>query len=423
MAQIFEGYPEAIDNTLVIAERCAFRLERLTGQFPLFPVPEGFTRQSYLRDLVYRGAFERYGSPLDSTVERQLEYELGMIAKADLAGYFLIVWDIVRAGNELGVLCQGRGSAANSAVCYSLGITAVDPIGMNLLFERFMSEGRKEIPDIDVDFAHQDREKVIQYVYDRYGRTHAAMAAEVVTYHTRSAIRDVGKALGLTLAQVDAVAREYDARESLAGATEVKLEGPLGERLVALCRRIDGFPRHMGIHSGGMVITRDPLVRVAPVEWATMRDRTIVQWDKDDLQDLGLIKIDLLGLGMLSLLREAFALHERVTGERLKLHTIPADDPEDVRDDAARRYDRRFPNRVARAAVDAAAHETGVFLRYRDAGCDHPARTDPRSDDPSVFTPPFGTGDRELSAPQTQAGARAHAGRAALPRAGHAHGG
>ncbi len=328
MAQIFEGYPEAIANTLVIAERCAFRLERLTGQFPLFPVPDGFTRQSYLRDLVYRGASERYGTPFDTAVERQLEYELGMIAKADLAGYFLIVWDIVRAANEMGVLCQGRGSAANSAVCYSLGITAVDPIGMDLLFERFMSEGRQEIPDIDVDFAHQDREKVIQYVYDRYGRTHAAMAAEVVTYHTRSAIRDVGKALGLTLAQVDAVAREYDARESLAGATGVKLEGPLGERLVALCERIDGFPRHMGIHSGGMVITCDPLVRVAPVEWATMRDRTIVQWDKDDLQDLGLIKIDLLGLGMLSLLREAFALHERVSGEYLKLHTIPPDDPD-----------------------------------------------------------------------------------------------
>ncbi len=323
MAQIFAGYPDAIRNTLAVAERCAFRLDRLTGQFPFFSVPDGFTRQSYLRELVYRGAAERYGSPLDSPVERQLEYELGMIAKVDLAGYFLIVWDIVRAAGELGVLCQGRGSAANSAVCYALGITAVDPIGMDLLFERFMSEGRQEIPDIDVDFAHQDREKVIQYVYDRYGRTHAAMAAEVVTYHTRSAIRDVGKVLGLTLAQVEAVAREYDARESLAGA----LEGVLGERLLALCRRIDGFPRHMGIHSGGMVITRDPLVRVAPVEWATMRDRTIVQWDKDDLQDLGLIKIDLLGLGMLSLLREAFTLHARVTGEHLQLHTIPQDDP------------------------------------------------------------------------------------------------
>ena len=323
MSQIFARHPQAIRNTIVIAERCAFRLDRLTGQFPLFPVPEGYTRQSYLRELVYQGAAQRYGTPLETNVERQLEYELGMIAKMDLAGYFLIVWDIVRAANEMRVLCQGRGSAANSAVCYALGITAVDPIGMNLLFERFMSEGRQEIPDIDVDFAHQDREQVIQYVYDRYGRTHAAMAAEVVTYHTRSAIRDIGKAIGLTLAQVDAIAAEFDARESLDG---VPVESELGERLFALCRRIDGFPRHMGIHSGGMVVTRDPLVRVAPVEWATMRDRTIVQWDKDDLQELGLIKIDLLGLGMLSLLRETFVLHERVSGERMQLHTIPYDD-------------------------------------------------------------------------------------------------
>ena len=384
MRRLFAQHPEAVEATLDIAQRCHFRLERLTGQFPLFPVSEGKTRQTYLRELVYQGAVKRYGTPLSSTVERQLEYELGIIAKMDLAGYFLIVWDIVQAAERFGVLAQGRGSAANSAVCYALGITAVDPIGMDLLFERFMSEERQEIPDIDIDFAHQDREKVIQYVYDRYGRSNAAMAAEVVTFRTRSAIRDVGKALGLTVAQVDQVSREFDARESLAGATgqreledaagtsykpEVlkrrdldtgsnvrasRLEGksdqylygfrgkdfgvdpdpgiaaPIGgetaERLYAFCRRIDGFPRHMGIHSGGMVITRDPLVRVAPVEWATMRDRTIIQWDKDDLQELGLIKIDLLGLGMLSLLREAFSLHKRCFDTSLALHTIPAGD-------------------------------------------------------------------------------------------------
>ncbi|HEY8297292.1 MAG TPA: error-prone DNA polymerase [Candidatus Baltobacteraceae bacterium] len=337
MRRLFKPYPYALRNTLNVAERCGFRLDRLLGQFPLFPVPEGYTRQTYLRELVARGAAERYGMPLSSAVERQLEYELGIIAKMDLAGYFLIVWDIVRAANELRVLCQGRGSAANSAVCYALGITAVDPVGMDLLFERFMSEERQEIPDIDIDFAHQDREKVIQYIYDRYGRSNAAMAAEVISYRTRSAIRDVGKAIGLTLAQVDAVAREYDARESLADSMG---GGETGERLLTFCRRIDGFPRHMGIHSGGMVITRDPLVRVAPVEWATMRDRTIVQWDKDDLQDLGLIKIDLLGLGMLSLLREAFAIHavlrpfdELRAGLAqddkggLGLHSIPAGDP------------------------------------------------------------------------------------------------
>jgi error-prone DNA polymerase len=427
MARIFAPYPQALANTLAIAERCRFRLDKLAGQFPLFPIPPGEgSTHGYLRTLVMRGARERYGEPLPVKVERQLEYELGIIARMDLAGYFLVVWDIARAARELGVLAQGRGSAANSAVCYALGITAVDPIGMDLLFERFLSEERNEIPDIDIDFAHQDRERVIQYVYERYDREHAAMTAEVITYRTRSAIRDLGKALGLSLAQVDAVAAEYDARESLAGALgadadgdaalpdsvrrrrdldagsnirisraaagdqpaqtpgrayapgfdavddareerpdaaaatpdvrsreankpwafygfkskdfgpdpDPQVRGPIGGAtgalLLALCRRVDGFPRHMGIHSGGMVITRSPLVEVAPVEWASMRDRTIVQWDKDDLADLGLIKIDLLGLGMLSLLRDAFALHRRRYGETkppLSLAMIPPNDP------------------------------------------------------------------------------------------------
>jgi len=417
MEALFAAYPHAIANTLAIAERCTFRLDKLAGQFPHFPVPpEETSHQSYLRTLVYRGAKTRFPQPLDTKVERQLEYELGIIARMDLAGYFLVVWDIVRAANELNVICQGRGSAANSAVCYALGITAVDPVKHDLLFERFLSEERAEVPDIDIDFAHQDREKVIQYVYDRYDREHAAMTAEVITYRTRSAIRDAGKAMGLSLAQVERVVEEYDARESLAGALgtapqaypdlpasirkrrdldagsnqyhsrgevtpsfesaderkesrpragarsdpqraitpvvnahpshqygfvakdfgsdpdpdrTAPVGGALGATLMLLCRRIDGFPRHLGIHSGGMVITRDPLVRVAPVEWATMRDRTVIQWDKDDLSDLGLIKIDLLGLGMLSLLRDAFTLFRRRYPERppLDLATIPADDP------------------------------------------------------------------------------------------------
>ena len=243
MRRLFTEYPEAVECSVAIAQRCAFRLERLTGQFPLFPVPEGSTPQSHLRKLVYEGAARRYAMPLESRVERQLEYELGLIAKMDLAGYFLIVWDIVREAAQRGVLCQGRGSAANSAVCYALGITAVDPIEMDLLFERFMSEERREIPDIDIDFAHQDRERVIQYVYERYGRPNAAMVAEVITYRTRSAIRDVGKALGLSLEQCSAIAREFDVREKLPDEA-----GP--ELLFTLCRRIANFPRHLGIHSG-----------------------------------------------------------------------------------------------------------------------------------------------------------------------------
>lgn len=316
MRRLFAEHSQALDATLEITRRCTFRLERITGQFPLFAVPQGFTPQSYLRELVMHGAAERYGMPMRPETERQIEYELGIIAKMDLAGYFLIVWDIVRAANEMGVLCQGRGSAANSAVCYVLGITAVDPIGMNLLFERFMSEERREIPDIDIDFAHQDRERVIQYVYERYGRNNAAMTAEVITYGERMALRDVAKVFGFTLDQVVKLAGDYASGE------------PLPEPLASFCRRIQSFPRHMGIHSGGMVLTRDPLVRVAPVEWATMRDRTIIQWDKDDLQELGLIKIDLLGLGMLSLLREAFSLYQRVQVDKsLALHKIPANDP------------------------------------------------------------------------------------------------
>ena len=391
MIRLFAEFPRAIANTLAIAERCAFRLDKLGGEFPLFPIPSDETSaHSYLRTLVMRGARERYAWPLDPKVERQLEYELGIIARMDLAGYFLVVWDIAQAAKRLRVLAQGRGSAANSAVCYALGITAIDPVASGLLFERFLSEERGEVPDIDIDFAHQDREKVIQYVYERYGREHAAMASEVITYRTRSSIRDVGKALGLTLGQVEQIVREYDARESLAGAVgadhvapaplpdsvtkrrdldagsnivlsrgddvpaatpgrthtpsfhladdrggddpDAHVRGPVGGELgalmLAICRRVDGFPRHMGIHSGGMVITRSPLVEVAPVEWATMRDRTIVQWDKDDLSDLGLIKIDLLGLGMLSLLRDAFALHGRRYPDRppLSLDSIPADD-------------------------------------------------------------------------------------------------
>jgi error-prone DNA polymerase len=327
MMRLFASYPKALANTFAIAERCRFRLDKLAGQFPPFPIPPGeSSTHSYLRTLVQRGARGRYGDPLPAKAERQLEYELGIIARMDLSGYFLVVWDIVRAAEELGVLAQGRGSAANSAVCYALGITAVDPVGMNLLFERFLSEERNEVPDIDIDFAHQDREKVIQYVYQRYDREHAAMTAEVITYHTPSAIRDVGKALGLSLAQVDAIATEYDATESF---ESLGSEVQRCQTLIEMCRRIDRFPRHMGIHSGGMVITRDPLVQVAPVEWATMAERTIVQWDKDDLADLGLIKIDLLGLGMLSLLREAFSLHRRRYGDAkasLSLAAIPVDD-------------------------------------------------------------------------------------------------
>jgi len=332
MQRLFADYPEAIEATAFIAARCTFRLERIVGQFPLYEIPQEYpSTQVFLEQLVMNGAYERYGYPLDAAVTKQLTVELDLIERMDLVGYFLIVWDIVQAAHARGVLCQGRGSAANSAVCYALTITAVDPIGMGLLFERFMSENRKEIPDIDIDFAHQDREQVIQYVYERYGRANAAMAAEVVSYGHRSAIRDIGKVLGYSVAQVDELAKDYDTSESLqAVLRDAPQRGApqddKGQLLTCFVERIEQFPRHMSIHSGGIVVTKDALRRVAPIEWATMRDRTIIQWDKDDLQYLGLIKIDLLGLGMLSLLREAFAMHERVNGQHYELHTIPQGD-------------------------------------------------------------------------------------------------
>lgn len=329
MTRIFSAYPQALSNTLHIAERCSFRLERLAGQFPDFIPPAQYTTTTaYLRHLVAEGARKRYGDPPQTAVVKQLEHELALIEKQELCGYFLIVHDIMRAASDLGVLAQGRGSAANSAVCYALGITAVDPVGMKLLFERFMSADRSEIPDIDIDFAHDKREHVIQYIYTKYGREHAAMAAEVITYRTRSSLRDVAKTFGLSTAQIGTLTDEYDASESLASAVG-GVEPALSELILFFCRRIDGFPRHMGIHSGGMVITRDPLIHVAGVERATMPGRTVLQWDKDDLQDLGLIKIDLLGLGMLSLLQNAFDLYKECNPQRpaLDLASIPQEDP------------------------------------------------------------------------------------------------
>lgn len=355
MARIFSPYPDALRAGLEISERCTYRLRSLRGQFPLFPIPAHFhDADAFLRALVENGALKRYNGNIAQCVRKQIEHELQMIAQMRLAGYFLIVWDIVQEAQKLGVLAQGRGSAANSIVCYCLEITAIDPIKMELLFERFLSEDRQEYPDIDIDFAHEDRERVIQRVYEKYGRHHAAMAAEVISYRTRSALRDVAKVFGVTPAQADALSHEYDALGSLDAALGLEpsaadrfehrrdLPQPrepvaanhatpataVAHNIAAFTRALTGFPRHLSIHVGGMVITRDPLIRVAPIESATMPGRTVLQWDKDDLQELGLIKIDLLGLGMLSLLREAFTLYARhYPGKTLSLATLPQADP------------------------------------------------------------------------------------------------
>ena len=332
----FAGYPDALERTVAVAARARFSLEELRYRFPAFPVPTGETPFSYLHDLVHRGARERY-RPMSARVAAQLAHELGMIERLGLAGYFLIVWEIVHFCRENDILCQGRGSAANSAVCYALGITNVDPVGMDLLFERFLSEERAETPDIDLDIAHQRREEVIQHVYARYGRDRVAMANEVITYHARSAVRDVGKAFGLSLAQVDVAAKALDRLisdgrvETPAGpATELRgldMADATTQRVLAIAKAFAGFPRHLGIHSGGMVITEGPIGAVVPTENASMKDRTVVQWDKDDLGQLGIIKIDLLGLGMLTVLDEAIRLIGTYEGTTIDLAHLAPDDP------------------------------------------------------------------------------------------------
>ena len=337
MAHHWRHYPEALAATRRVAERCTFRMGQLTPALPTFPTPPGVSADEYLASLVAAGAHERYGSRLTARHRDQIAHELAVIRRLGLAGYFLIVWDIVREASRLGVLAQGRGSAANSAVCYCLGITAVDPIGMELLFERFLSEDRREAPDIDIDFAHRDRELVIQYVYRRYGREHAAMVCEAICYRGRAAVRDAARVLGFSVRQSEQLADEAD--RSSAGVTGERLAGngaasagldPGDHRVKMLARVVKGLhdlPRHRSIHVGGFVLSERPLTEVAPIEPAAMPERTVIQWDKDDLDPVRLIKIDLLGLGMLTLLQDAIKLLRTTRGVAIDLANLPMDDP------------------------------------------------------------------------------------------------
>jgi error-prone DNA polymerase len=330
LQRLFRHCPEALARTVEVAARCRFDMGRLAYRFPPFAAPEGETSFSLLHRLVHEGARERY-RPLHPAAARQIARELDLIERLDLAGYFLLVHDIVVYCEQHGILCQGRGSAANSAACYALGITSVDPVGMGLLFERFLSENRGEMPDIDLDIEHQRREEVLQYVYDRYGRDHAVLAAEVITYRARSALRDAGKALGFAVDEVDMLAKGLDRRwdndsGELPEAWAARREDTRLPLLLRMTRQLCGLPRHLSIHVGGMVITGPPLTDVMPTEPGAMKDRTVVPWDKDDLSALGIIKIDLLGLGMLTVLARCFRLVNQDVSGRLSLHTVPVDD-------------------------------------------------------------------------------------------------
>jgi error-prone DNA polymerase len=335
MTRLFADLPQALAGTEALAERLEFTLANLGYRFPEYPVPAGESAASFLRRLARVGARDRY-RPYHDRARAQIERELHLIEKLDLAGYFLIVWDIVNFCRQQRILVQGRGSAANSAVCYALGITAVDPVGMDLLFERFLSEERGEWPDIDLDLPSGDRrERVIQYVYERYGKLGAAMTANVITYRGRSAAREVGKVLGLNESEIDRLARMMnqfewvDPKETLARnlrEADLNPDDPRYQQFADLWHQLQNLPRHLGQHSGGMVVCQGRLDEVVPLEPASMPGRVVVQWDKDDCADLGIVKVDLLGLGMMAALEDALAIIN-VDGPKVDLAHLPPNDP------------------------------------------------------------------------------------------------
>ncbi|MDQ7005993.1 MAG: error-prone DNA polymerase [Acidobacteriota bacterium] len=340
--RLYADLPGAVERTLDIAARCRFSLDEVRYRYPSERLPDGSTSAQWLRRLTFEGARWRYGDAVPEAVRSQLEKELSVIEELDYPGYFLTMYEIVRFCRERRILCQGRGSAANSAVCYCLGITAVDPVRSGLLFERFLSRERAEPPDIDLDIAHQRREEVIQHVYAQYGREYAAMVAVVIRYRPRSAVRDVGKVLGLSATALDRLARllphDGEVEETLLRQAGLDPEvSPAAGHLLRLANEVLGFPRHLSIHPGGFLLGERPVCELVPVENGAMEGRTVIQWDKDDVAALGLFKVDLLGLGALTQIDTAFRLIERHRGERLSMATIPPDDPETY--EAIRRAD------------------------------------------------------------------------------------
>ena len=340
MVRLFRDVPGAAERTLELSSRLGFQLCDLGYEFPRYPVPDGDTMDSYLAKRVAEGVQRRYGPKRDAGLleraKKQVEHELKLIAKLGFAGYFLIVWDIVEFCKRNGILIQGRGSAANSAVCYALEITAIDPVGMELLFERFLSESRGEWPDIDLDLPSEEkREQAIQYVYQRYGELGAAMTANVITYRGKSAAREVGKALGFdaeSLQRLSALVANFEwkgPKDTIAHSFQnagFDLQHPRIAKYLELCIRIQDLPRHLGQHSGGMVICQGQLNQVVPLERASMPGRTVVQWDKEDCADLGIIKVDLLGLGMMAVLKDCLELIPKHHGAPVDLAQLPEDD-------------------------------------------------------------------------------------------------
>ncbi len=335
MNKLFADLPEAIANTQTLSSRLQYTLKDLGYEFPKYPVPDGKSQMQFLRDRTRDGMYARYG-PWNEKARLQIERELALIEKLDLSGYFLIVWDIVHFCRQQNILVQGRGSAANSAVCYALGITAVDAVGMGLLFERFLSEERGEWPDIDLDLPSGDqREKAIQYVYERYGKLGAAMTANVITYRGKSAAREMGKALSFdpeTLARLASLVSAWEYKDSNDTMEQhfhdagFDLKHPKIRKFFELCIQVQDLPRHLGQHSGGLVVCQGQLDSVVPLEQATMPHRVVVQWDKEDCADMGIVKVDLLGLGMMAVLEDSLQIIREHYKEDLDLARLPADD-------------------------------------------------------------------------------------------------
>ncbi len=333
MRELFAACPDAVARTKEVADRCRFSLVELRYEYPEELCPQGDSPIEHLSRLTWTGAEERYPEGLPPKVRQLIEHELRLIEQLRYEAYFLTVWDLVRFARGRGILCQGRGSAANSAVCYCLSVTSVDPARIDLLFERFVSQERDEPPDIDVDFEHERREEVLQYIYEKYGRDRAGMTATVITYRPRSAIRDVGKALGLSLDRVDRLAKSLDPHaegDEVAKRfreTGFNPDSRAARQLLWLVKELLGFPRHLSQHVGGMVMTQGPLCELVPITNAAMEGRTVIEWDKDDLDALGLLKVDCLSLGMLTAIRKSFALIEQHHGQHFTLADIPAEDP------------------------------------------------------------------------------------------------
>ncbi|MBN2307604.1 MAG: error-prone DNA polymerase [Candidatus Hydrogenedentes bacterium] len=328
---LYADEPRAIARTVEIAARCRFSLKEIRYVYPSEPLPDGTTSAQFLRDLTLKGAQSRYNGNAPPDVIRQIEKELNLIHALEYEGYFLTMHEIVSYCRHKNILCQGRGSAANSVVCYCLGITAVDPVRMGLLFERFLSKERAEPPDIDLDIEHNRREEVIQHVYAKYGRDHAAMVANFIRYRARSAVRDVGKALGVpesTLERLAQFVSHYEVpSEAVFAQAGLDPACPIYEHLLRIVRLIEDVPRHLSIHPGGFLLGHEPVSRLVPIENATMPDRTVIQWDKEDVEELGLFKVDLLGLGALNVVHRTLDLIQESSGQTHTLATIPPDDP------------------------------------------------------------------------------------------------